>query len=370
LTAVSVSNDTRLGRRVAQAAERALEAHRYVTPIDVLIGLGWLHPVHLDVWRRRRVEDLETLIQVGPEKIASALELLRRWATARGLVPDEAQYLARTRARETLRFSSSGEEAIERAFRTRWLSPGLTDHERERLSEQDRPSEHKDRSPEMVVISPLKDFTCSVCGTEDGGLLIMEDPGPVCMACADLDHLVFLPSGDAALTRRAKRASTLSAVVVRFSRARRRYERQGILVEEDALAQAEAACLADADARARRREREAVRRADEDLDLQERMAREIGRLFPGCPPERAQQIAVHAATRGSGRVGRSAAGRALDPHAIELAVTASVRHEDTRYDELLMSGVDRADARERVRGQVLRVLDEWRADGPAPADVT
>ena len=48
----------------------------------------------------------------------------------------------------------------------------------------------------------------------------------LCMSCADMDHLVFLESGDAALTRRAKRASRLSAVVVRFSRARRRYERQ------------------------------------------------------------------------------------------------------------------------------------------------
>jgi hypothetical protein len=34
-------------------------------------------------------------------------------------------------------------------------------------------------------------------------------------------------------------------VVVRFSRARKRYERQGILVEEAALEQAEAQCLDD-----------------------------------------------------------------------------------------------------------------------------
>lgn len=53
--------------------------------------------------------------------------------------------------------------------------------------------------------------------------------------CADMDHLVFLGAGDAALTRRAKRASRQSAVVVRLSRSRRRYERQGILVEEAAL---------------------------------------------------------------------------------------------------------------------------------------
>jgi hypothetical protein len=116
---------------------------------------------------------------------------------------------------------------------------------------------------------------------------MMEDAGPVCLGCADVDHLVFLASGDAALTRRAKANSRLSAVVVRFSRARRRYERQGILVEEAALDRAEAECLADEEARARRRERDALRRGDQDLELQARMAAEIARLFPGCPVERA-----------------------------------------------------------------------------------
>lgn len=182
----------------------------------------------------------------------------------------------------------------------------------------------------------------------------------MCLACADMDHLVFLPSGDAALTRRAKQHSRLSAVVVRFSRARKRYERQGILVGEDALERAEQECLADEESRARRRDRDAARRAGEDLDLQARMAVEIGKLFPGCPPGRAEAIARHAAQRGSGRVGRTAAARALDPDALELAVLASVRHQDSGYDQLLMSGVDRATARDRVRDQVNAVLDQWR----------
>ena len=178
----------------------------------------------------------------------------------------------------------------------------------------------------------------------------MDDAGPLCMACAEMDHLVFLPSGDAALTRRARRGSALSAVVVRFSRSRRRYERQGILVEEAALEQAEAECLADEPARARRREREAVRRASEDLELQTEMAAAITDLYPACPRERAQAIARHAATRGSGRVGRSAAGRALQQQALQ-------RHRvrpppDTPYDGLLMSGIDRSEARERVRDTV------------------
>ena len=94
------------------------------------------------------------------------------------------------------------------------------------------------------------------------------------------------------------------------------------------------------------------------------MADEIRRRFPGCPRERALQIARHTAARGSGRVGRSAAGRALQPDAIELAVIASVRHGDTRYDELLMSGVARQTARAQVYDDVASTLDAWRA---APA---
>jgi hypothetical protein len=220
-------------------------------------------------------------------------------------------------------------------------------------------TERPSRRSDLVVVSALGAWTCSYCGNDDGGLLIMDDGGPVCMACADMDHLVFVPSGDAALTRRARAASRLSAVVVRFSRARKRYERQGVLVEEAALDEAEAQCLADHEARLRRRERDAERRAAGDVDLQARMAAEIVRLFPGCPPDRAESISRHAAERGSGRVGRSAAGRALEAGAVELAVAASVRHEDTSYDDLLMSGLDRADARGQVRGQVQGILDEW-----------
>jgi len=215
---------------------------------------------------------------------------------------------------------------------------------------------------------PVKDWVCARCkGT--GDLLTMDDVGPLCMTCADLDHLVFLGAGDAALTRRAKKASGLSAVVVRWSRSRKRYERQGILIEEAALEQAEQDCLADEDARMRRRERDRERRADEDVELQARMAAEIARLFARCPPGRAEAIARHTALRGSGRVGRSAAGRALDEQAITLAVVASVRHHDTDYDSLLMSGVPRDVARDRIRPDIDRILASWGVDPAAVLSV-
>ena len=145
---------------------------------------------------------------------------------------------------------------------------------------------------DVVVIEPRKGRHCAECRQGPLTMHIREFNAPLCLVCADLAHLVYLPRGSAALTRRAREASSLSAVVVRFNRRRRRYERQGLLVEEAALARAESACLADAEARARRRERDAARRAGEDVRFTAELAAEILRLFPRCPPARAQDIAT------------------------------------------------------------------------------
>ncbi|MCF3124847.1 DUF2293 domain-containing protein [Streptomyces arenae] len=215
---------------------------------------------------------------------------------------------------------------------------------------------------------PLKRRRCAECRSGPLSLLVLEGGEPRCLDCADLGHLVYLPRGDTALTRRAREGSGLHAVVVRFHRRRARYERQGVLVEEAALARAEERCLADAEARARRRARDAARRAAEDVRFTEAFAAEILRLFPGCPPERAGAIAAHASVRGSGRVGRSAAGRALSEGAVVAAVGAAVRHSATPYDRLLMSGVPRGEARRRIAPAVRAVLLSWRGSAPHQGD--
>ncbi|MER5180717.1 DUF2293 domain-containing protein [Streptomyces sp. NPDC002896] len=213
----------------------------------------------------------------------------------------------------------------------------------------------------LVFQSVKRQRHCAQCRGGPLSLLVLEGGAPRCLDCADLGHLVFLARGDTALTRRAREGSTLSAVVVRFNRRRGRYERQGVLVEEDALARAEERCLADAEARARRRARDAKRREAEDVRFTVAFAEEIRRLFPGCPPGRARAIAAHASARGSGRVGRSAAGRALSETAVTAAVSAAVRHTDTPYDGLLMSGVPRQEARHRIGPTVEATLRAWRA---------
>jgi hypothetical protein len=161
------------------------------------------------------------------------------------------------------------------------------------------------------------------------------------------------------LTRRARKHSALAAVVVRFNRARKRYERQGLLVVEGALAKAEEECTADAPARVAARARAAQARQEEDREFVAEFARAIAQRYPDCPAAAARRIAEHTGRRSSGRVGRSAAGRALEPSAVDLAVTAHIRHAHTNYDQLLMRGTERLDARALVRERIQRVLAKW-----------
>ena len=218
------------------------------------------------------------------------------------------------------------------------------------------------QSNDLKVFISNRDSTCDECGEELGRkawITLEKDKGAVCLACADLDHLLFLPSGDTALTRRARKYSTLSAVVLKWSRARKRYERQGLLVENQALDRAEQECLADSEVRERRRQRAAVRRAGIDEQFVQRFAAKVRELFPGAPPDRELSIAEHACLKYSGRIGRTEAAKNLDEKAVRLAVIAHIRHTETEYDRLLSKGVERRDARTQVEEQVHRILENW-----------
>jgi len=87
---------------------------------------------------------------------------------------------------------------------------------------------------ELKVFISNRESICDECGDNLGSkawITLAGVKGALCLTCADLDHLVFLPSGNAALTRRARKHSTLSAVVLKWSHARKQYERQGLLAE-------------------------------------------------------------------------------------------------------------------------------------------
>ena len=235
-------------------------------------------------------------------------------------------------------------------------SADLTEKQQERLQKK------KNKAPDLVVFQLVgESASCAECGAaiDLDDLFLLESKEPVCLSCADLDHLEFLPSGNATLTRRARKHSPLSAIVTRFNKRRKRYERRGVLVAAEAIDAAHAQNESDSESRARQRERAAQRRAKLDAKLVEDMARLILADFPGCPADEAMEIASHTAERGSGRVGRSAAGRELNAGAVRLAVIAWIRHQHTEYDSLLMSGIERQDARDRIRDELNQVLFRW-----------
>jgi hypothetical protein len=215
---------------------------------------------------------------------------------------------------------------------------------------------------EIKVFISNRESSCNECGSDLGRsawIHLVEGKGALCLSCADLDHLEFLPSGNPALTRRSKQASTLWAVVLKWSRARNRYERQGLLVEQKALEDAEASCLKEEELRAVRAERRAAREEVTDRAYVERFAEAVRERYPDCPQGREQAIAEHACRKYSGRIGRTASAKTFDPTAIDLAVRAHVRHAETKYDLLLARGMDRHESRQIVNDIVDNVLARW-----------
>jgi len=350
-----------LQERVVQAAETLLQRSGNVGPLELFQELGWLHPGHVEGWRKgnEHYRVLEKWIHAGAGKVEKTIFHFHEWVRQRGLRPIEASYTRRSpRTVEQLQITEDGNPEREKFYRTRYAPADLPGKKTAKLAEK------LNKAPDLVVFEKVsEEGKCDECGAElvRGDFLFMEKGRLLCLGCADLDHLVFLPAGDMALSRRARKHSPLSAVVVRFSRTRKRCERQGLLVAAEALDKAEAECAADAPERAAARKQAAVRRVEDDRDFVAAMTTSILGQYPACPADEARRIAAHTARRGSGRVGRSAAGRELDPSAIKLAVIAHIRHEHTNYDHLLMQGTARLEARILVREKIDQVLAKWRS---------
>lgn len=344
-----------------QAAETALERNGSVGPLELFQWMRFLTPTHVEAWRKgnEHYRVLRNHIQVGPEKFEKTIRHFQEWVKERGLRPIEASYSRRGPGGiEELRVTEEGDPEWEKFYRTHYAPADLPEKKTARLAAK------LNKPPELVVFEKVsEEGACSECGAEllKGNYLLMEKGQPLCLSCADLDQLVFLPAGDMALTRRARKHSPLSAVVVRFNRSRKRYERQGLLVAAEAIARAEDECAADAPQRASARARTALVREEEDREFLAALTQGIAQRYPGCPADEARQIAEHTGLRSSGRVGRSAAGRELEASAVDLAVIAHIRHTHTNYDALLMGGTARLEARAQVREKIDRVLAKWRA---------
>jgi hypothetical protein len=228
-------HQTQIEQRVIQAAQSILEVQHYISPIDILVKLTWLQPVHVQDWKKGRIPYLEQVIQINLKKISFAMTCFQNWAHRTKLKQSTTAYLARTRGpKKELRFSKSGNLTIEEAYRTHYVSPLLSEKKQEKIKEK------WEQPPDLVAFMIITPTCCSSCKEElfKGRIIFLEEKQPLCLSCAGFGDLVFLASGNLQLTRVAKKYSTCFLVVVQFSRARKRYERHGLLIQKDALQKA------------------------------------------------------------------------------------------------------------------------------------
>lgn len=112
-------------RRVNEAISAAIKHHKYVSAIDVLLGMDLLTHEKVEAWRKGQVPYLERVVTAGLGTITRAMRFFHQQARRGGLTPSETVYLRRGSGKRPLRFSKSGNPNIEKAYRTHFVTKAL-----------------------------------------------------------------------------------------------------------------------------------------------------------------------------------------------------------------------------------------------------
>jgi hypothetical protein len=186
-----------------------------------------------------------------------------------------------------------------------------------------------------------------------------EDHKGTCFTCSPFVDASFLKPGNAALTRRSKKHSSICGVLFAWNARRKRFERKGQYVAAKAITIAEQECAADEEKRALNNEKAAVVRAAQDKIYIAAFSIAIRKRYPNCPKNREVAIAEHACEKHSGRVGRTANAKQFDANMIDLAVEAHIRHKETDYDSQFKTGKTKRVIRSAVRQDIETMLKKW-----------
>lgn len=111
--------------RIVQATEDLLRERGFVAPIELFIRMQLLSPESVEHWRRGRIPYLEKVIRCNLSKASRILRILRMHAHDMDLKPLLTVYKRWTKGPRTLlRFSKTGDRAVEDAYARHFLSPG------------------------------------------------------------------------------------------------------------------------------------------------------------------------------------------------------------------------------------------------------
>ena len=100
---------------------RQCKSRGFAAPVDVLMDIGVLDKKKYDDWRHGRVPYLEAVCTVNLHKLSEIMKVVRAYAAANDLKPSFTDYRQVGSKDRKLRFSKSGNPAIEKAYATHYV---------------------------------------------------------------------------------------------------------------------------------------------------------------------------------------------------------------------------------------------------------
>ena len=107
--------------KVHDSMYRQSGSRGFAAPVDVLMDIGVLDKKKYDDWRHGRVPYLEAVCSVNLHKLSEIMKVVRAYAAANGLKPSFTDYRQVGSKDRKLRFSKSGNPAIEKAYATHYV---------------------------------------------------------------------------------------------------------------------------------------------------------------------------------------------------------------------------------------------------------
>ncbi len=123
-------------RRVNEAMSAALKHHKYVSAVDVLVGMELLTTETVESWRKGQIPYLERVVIAGLGTISRAMRFFHQQSRKGGLLPRETAYLTRGSGKRPLRFSKSGNPNIEKLYRTHYNTKAIREQSAAKMAQR------------------------------------------------------------------------------------------------------------------------------------------------------------------------------------------------------------------------------------------
>lgn len=110
---------------IERAVAMILDGSKVVTPIDVVVRMGWLSTADVEAWRFGRVPYLERVIRCNLTRLSRFLRILAFHCHDLNLTASQTVYVTWGKGRRTpLRFTKTGDAALERVYARHFVWPG------------------------------------------------------------------------------------------------------------------------------------------------------------------------------------------------------------------------------------------------------